>query len=139
MAANMASIASLFEGKEGAKPPGGQGNLAAGSAESKVKPGETKIYIHALSDLEKCQTCHRPHFSEELALIVEPIQPLCSRCHDYREPAFSEAHINIAATEMDCRDCHDAHTSTDPKFFKAEVHKPFADRACKDCHVVEKP
>jgi predicted CXXCH cytochrome family protein len=101
------------------------------------KPSE--IYVHALSDLEKCQTCHKPHFSAESALLVEPIQPLCAKCHDYRVPSFGKAHLEIAAGEMDCRNCHAPHTSKDPKFFKADVHKPFADRACIDCHLVEKP
>jgi len=97
----------------------------------------TKIYVHALSDLERCQTCHKPHFSEELALIVEPIQPLCGRCHDYKRPSFSKAHINVGAEVMDCRNCHAPHTSKYAKFFKEEVHKPFSDKACKDCHIVE--
>jgi predicted CXXCH cytochrome family protein len=97
----------------------------------------TKIYVHSLSDLERCQTCHKPHFSEELALIVEPIQPLCGRCHDYKETSFSRAHLDVAAEAMDCRNCHAPHTSKYAKFFKEEVHKPFADKACKDCHIVE--
>ena len=127
----------MYKKDEGvpAIPSDASGDDSEKTPESKA----AEIYVHALSDLEKCQTCHKPHFSAELALIVEPIQPLCNRCHDYREPSFGKAHIDIAAREMDCRNCHAPHTSSDPKFFKAEVHKPFADRACKDCHLVEKP
>jgi predicted CXXCH cytochrome family protein len=105
------------------------------TAESEEKP----IYVHAPSDLKNCQTCHLPHYSAELALIVAPIQPLCGRCHDYKAASFKTAHLNIEAGLMDCRKCHAPHTSKDPKFFKAEVHPPFADRTCKDCHIVEKP
>jgi predicted CXXCH cytochrome family protein len=114
---------------------GGLGGGSGKAAESKA----TKIYVHALSDLEKCQTCHKPHFSAELALIVEPIQPLCGKCHDYKKTSFNKAHLNIGAKVMDCRKCHDSHTSKDPMFFKEAVHKPFAKRTCKDCHIVEKP
>jgi predicted CXXCH cytochrome family protein len=108
-----------------------------GSGKS-VEAGATVIYVHALSDLERCQTCHKPHFSEELALIVKPIQPLCGKCHDYKEASFNNAHINIVAEKTDCRNCHTPHVSKHPKFFKDEVHKPFAERTCKDCHIVEK-
>jgi predicted CXXCH cytochrome family protein len=113
------------------------------AAQGEVSGGSTaegnRIYVHSISDLEKCQTCHRPHFSDELALIVEPIQLLCNKCHDYNEPSFRKGHINIAAKVMDCRNCHDPHTSKDPTFFREEIHKPFVDRTCKDCHIVEKP
>jgi predicted CXXCH cytochrome family protein len=116
-----------------------EGNNGQGAGE---KPGETaaaKIYVHAPSDLKNCQTCHKPHFSEQLDLIVKPIQPLCGKCHDYKTTPFREAHLNIDPGRMDCRKCHDSHTSTDPKFFKANSHKPFADRTCKDCHIIEMP
>jgi len=129
--------AKMYKEDEGA--PTSQSDASGGTAGNRIKSADTKIYVHALSDLEKCQTCHTPHFSAELALIVEPIQALCSRCHDYKELSFRRAHINIRAGKMDCRKCHAPHTSNDPKFFKAEVHKPFADRACKDCHIVTKP
>jgi predicted CXXCH cytochrome family protein len=110
---------------------------ADGSDESATEK-ETTIYVHALSDLEKCQTCHKPHFSAESALLVEPIQPLCGKCHDYKETSFNTAHIDINVEVMDCRNCHTPHTSKHPKFFKDELHKPFADQTCKDCHIVEK-
>jgi predicted CXXCH cytochrome family protein len=111
----------------------------AGNGDKTPEDEASKIYVHALSDLEKCQTCHKPHFSAELALIVQPIQPLCGGCHDYQEPSFGKAHINIDAKLMDCNTCHDPHTSKDPMFFKEEVHEPFKTRTCKDCHIVEKP
>jgi predicted CXXCH cytochrome family protein len=113
----------------------GKGDSAEGTAQL---PG-SQVYVHALSDLERCHTCHQPHFSEERALIVEPIQRLCGKCHDYKEASFAEAHIDISAAVMDCRNCHAPHTSSDPMFFKDELHKPFAARTCKDCHIVEKP
>jgi predicted CXXCH cytochrome family protein len=127
----------MYEEDEGA--PASQSDVSDRTPGDKAKSADTKIFVHALSDLEKCQTCHKPHFSAELALIVEPIRPLCGKCHDYKETSFGEAHINIGARDMDCRNCHAPHTSNDPKFFRAELHKPFADRACKDCHLVEKP
>jgi len=119
--------------------PATQSEASEGGGAKTPEGKAAEIYVHALSDLEKCQTCHRPHFSEELALIVEPIQPLCGKCHDYKETAFSRAHINIGANVMDCRNCHAPHISKDPMFFKEAVHKPFAERTCKDCHIVEKP
>jgi predicted CXXCH cytochrome family protein len=112
---------------------------SGGTVERKAKPTETKVYVHALADLEKCEICHRPHFSAEAALITEPIQPLCGKCHDYKKASFGKAHIDIDGNLMDCRNCHSPHTSKSPKFFKDEIHKPFAERSCKDCHVVEKP
>jgi len=128
--------AKMYNKGEGA--PASQSGSSGGTTANTAKPGETKIYVHALADLEKCRTCHKPHFSAELALIEEPIQPLCGRCHDYKKPSFGKAHINVAAKVMDCRNCHAPHTSQSPKFFKDEIHKPFADGSCKDCHVVEK-
>jgi predicted CXXCH cytochrome family protein len=103
-------------------------------------PGEDMpVYIHAPSDITHCETCHAPHFSEELALLVEPVQALCGSCHNYNEPSFGEAHINIDVNVMDCRRCHAPHYSKDPKLFKDEIHSPFANRTCTDCHLVEKP
>jgi predicted CXXCH cytochrome family protein len=125
--------------KKNAGVPERQSEVSQDGSEKAPEGAASEIYLHSLPDLQKCQTCHKPHFSEELALIVEPIQPLCNRCHDYKETAFSKAHINIDSEVMDCRNCHDPHTSTDPMFFKAEIHKPFADRVCKDCHFVERP
>lgn len=103
------------------------------------KPEKGKIYVHSPSDLKNCQTCHRPHYSEELALINRPIKILCGSCHDYKKDTFAKAHLNIAAPVMDCRKCHVPHTANNPKFFKEFIHKPFADKVCKDCHIVEKP
>jgi len=128
--------AKMYNKGEGA--PASQSGSSGGTTANTEKPGETKLYVHALADLEKCRTCHKPHFSAELALIEEPIQPLCGRCHDYKKPSFGKAHINVAVKVMDCRNCHAPHTSQSPKFFKDEIHKPFADGSCKDCHVVEK-
>jgi predicted CXXCH cytochrome family protein len=103
-----------------------------------VKAAEhPKIYVHAPTDIKHCNLCHKPHFAAESDLIVKPIQRLCGGCHDYQQPSFKAAHINIEAKKIDCRKCHDSHTSTNPKFFKAEIHKPFADKACKDCHIIE--
>ena len=113
------------------------GDAPVGDSGESTKPDEAKVYVHSLPDLKKCQTCHRPHFSAELALINKPIQPLCGECHDYKKDTFSKAHINIDAKVMDCRKCHAPHTATNPKFFKKTVHKPFAERACKDCHIVK--
>jgi predicted CXXCH cytochrome family protein len=115
-----------------------RGDVSGEDSEKSVGAETPVIYVHALSDLEKCQTCHKPHFSEELALIVKPIQPLCGKCHDYKESSFNNAHLNISANMMDCRNCHAPHISQHPKFFKDEVHKPFAEKACKDCHIVER-
>jgi len=119
--------------------PADQSATPGGGSVKTEEDEASEVHVHSLSDLEKCQTCHKPHFSAELALIVEPIQPLCGKCHDYKEISFNNAHINISSVAMDCRNCHAPHTSKDPKFFKAELHKPFAERTCKDCHVVEKP
>jgi predicted CXXCH cytochrome family protein len=124
--------------KKGDAAPASQGKGSGGTAGKTTKAADAEIHVHALSDLEKCQTCHKPHFSAELALIVEPIQPLCGKCHDYRETSFTKAHINIDAKVMDCRNCHAPHISKDPMFFKEAVHKPFAERTCEDCHIVEK-
>jgi predicted CXXCH cytochrome family protein len=111
----------------------------AGGAGSTTDPetGDAVIYVHAPSDIQNCNICHKPHFAAELDLIVKPIQPLCADCHDYQEPSFRQAHIDANANKMDCRMCHDSHTSTDPKFFKTVMHQPFADRACKDCHITK--
>jgi len=100
---------------------------------------DTKIYVHSPSELKNCQLCHRPHFSEELALINKPIQTLCGSCHDYKKDTFGKAHLNIDAQLMDCRKCHVPHTANNPKFFRKYIHKPFAEKVCKDCHIVEKP
>jgi len=108
--------------------------VAAGAKEAKPA---AKIYVHAPSDLKNCQICHKPHFAAQRALMVQPIQPLCGKCHDYKTNSFQTAHLGIDASQMDCSKCHDPHTSTDPKFFKAVVHKPFADKTCKDCHIIE--
>jgi predicted CXXCH cytochrome family protein len=123
--------------KKGGGAPVSQSGGSGSGAEKTTKEADTEIYVHSLADLEKCETCHTPHFSAEPDLIIEPIQPLCGKCHDYTKTSFAKAHINIDANLMDCRNCHAPHTSKSPKFFKDEIHKPFADRACKDCHVVE--
>jgi predicted CXXCH cytochrome family protein len=123
--------------KKGGDVPASRGEGSGATAGNVAKSADTKLYVHALSDLEKCQTCHKPHFSAEPALIIEPIQPLCGKCHDYKEASFGKAHINVAAIVMDCRNCHAPHTSKSPKFFKDEIHKPFLDMSCKDCHLVE--
>ncbi|MGW8300486.1 MAG: cytochrome c3 family protein [Desulfobacterales bacterium] len=115
-----------------------ESGINAVPGEKKEAPAAVKIYVHAPSDLRNCRICHLPHFADQRALMVQPIQPLCGKCHDYKTPSFKTAHLNIDVNLMDCSKCHDAHTSTDPKFFKATVHKPFADRTCKDCHIVEK-
>jgi predicted CXXCH cytochrome family protein len=122
--------------EEGVSTKGGAGS---GGNKKTKKSESAEIYVHALPDLEKCRTCHKPHFSAELALIVAPIQPLCGKCHDYKKTSFKKTHLNISANLVDCRKCHVPHTSENPKFFKNIVHKPFADRACKDCHITEKP
>jgi predicted CXXCH cytochrome family protein len=128
--------AKMYKKEEGAEAVQSDASDGAGGKTSEDKG--SIIYVHSLSDLEKCQKCHKPHFSEELALIVKPIQPLCGECHDYKETSFTKAHIHISSDVMDCRNCHASHTSKYPKFFKDEVHKPFADGICKDCHIVEK-
>ena len=120
------------------------GGIQTASLEiSAEEGGETPLsenstyFVHAPDDLKNCQTCHKPHFSNEPDLMTAPIQRLCEKCHDYQKPAFRQAHLNIDAASLDCRKCHEPHASKNPKFFKAFVHKPFDDRACKDCHIVD--
>jgi CO dehydrogenase/acetyl-CoA synthase gamma subunit (corrinoid Fe-S protein) len=66
---------------------------------------------------------------------VQPLQTLCGECHDLKGADFAKAHIDIKASLMDCRDCHDPHASKDPKLFKEVIHPPFAARSCEDCHI----
>jgi hypothetical protein len=79
-----------------------------------------------------------PHMSAQPSLLAEPIHQLCGVCHNLKDEAFNKAHINIDASVIDCRTCHDPHASKDPKFFKDNMHPPFAGRTCDDCHVVKK-
>ena len=85
-----------------------------------------------------CLICHKPHASSEDRLLVQPVQQLCSQCHDVMDDAFRKDHINIDPSVINCRVCHDPHASQDPKFFKPNVHPPFASRDCEECHIVKK-
>jgi predicted CXXCH cytochrome family protein len=82
-----------------------------------------------------CARCHKPHFSDQDALLVEAVQPLCTECHSPQTGSFGRAHLNLEVSVMRCQSCHDPHASKDPKFFKATTHAPFAARACDECHI----
>jgi predicted CXXCH cytochrome family protein len=82
-----------------------------------------------------CLRCHTPHMSAQESLMAQAIQPMCLECHNPQKGNFATAHLNIDASVMNCRACHDPHASKDPMFFKAGVHAPFASRACEECHI----
>jgi predicted CXXCH cytochrome family protein len=111
-------------------------NTQAAEAEDTEKALQ-RFYIHAPEEIGKCGICHLPHQGPEAALMTEPIQPLCSRCHDYGSQSFDTAHLGIEARRIDCRKCHTPHVSKDPRLFKSVLHQPFSDKSCKDCHLVE--
>jgi hypothetical protein len=71
-------------------------------------------------------------------LLTQKIQPLCGECHDAKSASFGKSHLQIEASVMNCKSCHDPHASKDPKFFKSIVHAPFGGRSCEDCHIVTK-
>ena len=85
--------------------------------------------------LDDCQTCHKPHFAAQRALLVEPVQSICAQCHEVGKAPFAKAHLGINPADMDCMSCHNPHASKDPKFFKDVIHPPFAGRTCDDCHI----
>ena len=70
-----------------------ESGINAVPGEKKEAPAAEKIYVHAPSDLRNCRICHLPHFAGQRALMVQPIQPLCGKCHDYKTPSFKTAVI----------------------------------------------
>ena len=54
-----------------------------------------------------CMDCHRPHRSEQPALLILPVFDTCIECHDEPEDLSQTAHSG--ADVEDCLKCHDPH------------------------------
>jgi predicted CXXCH cytochrome family protein len=69
-------------------------------------------FLHGPVGAGMCSYCHRPHGSEEKALLAQPVKSLCVSCHD--QPSSGE-HLRRSAGRK-CEECHDPHGS-EKKYF----------------------
>lgn len=54
-----------------------------------------------------CTTCHQPHQSENIKLLVLPVREVCQYCHQPGDVKKNQAHQK--ASNDNCMSCHNAH------------------------------
>jgi len=73
---------------------------------------DTPRFLHGPVGAGMCTYCHRPHGSEEKALLSLPVKSLCVSCHD--QPSSGD-HLR-RSSGRECEECHDPHGS-EKKYF----------------------
>jgi predicted CXXCH cytochrome family protein len=77
-----------------------------------------------------CIACHRPHASDNEALLIAPLAggALCFECHDDRKADFEMEYLHAPAEES-CTECHDPH-SAEAEYMLKEA----GGALCASCH-----
>ncbi len=88
-----------------------------------------------VEDLDGCATCHGAHSTRHPALLLEPVADTCLSCHDGDSEDFKARHLGLAASSIDCRNCHDPHASQSAGLLLPVSHMPFEDGDCSACHL----
>jgi len=88
--------------------------------------------------VESCTTCHDPHGSVNLALVVSPVNVLCGSCHEeisqtphpvVRHPLKGRTIASRGGAEISCVSCHDPHFSDNERLLVSPKSM-----LCQQCH-----
>lgn len=74
-------------------------------------------FVHGPVAVGDCLACHLPHDSFNTALLLEPRNTICTKCHR-EERLAAKMHENVIDHKMYCVDCHDPHSSRAQYFLK---------------------
>ena len=74
-------------------------------------PGNGSSHVPALAE---CLLCHRPHKSENVRLLQQPLPELCLMCHDRED--MLQVHGEIG----ECLSCHNPHESDEDRLLDFE-------------------
>lgn len=92
-------------------------------------------YVHAPVE-QGCRTCHDPHKSDNVSLLISAPDAGCRSCHQTDRDTFKKSHHNYPV-ENGCLQCHTPHASDAPNLLKKNLHKPVAQGECDSCHQIQ--
>ena len=83
-----------------------EGNELCFGCHQGIITGKRVAHVPALAE---CLLCHRPHRSENVRLLQQPLPDLCLMCHDRQE--MLQVHGEIG----ECLSCHNPHESDEDR------------------------
>jgi predicted CXXCH cytochrome family protein len=83
-----------------------EGNELCFGCHRGILTGKRVTHVPALAE---CLLCHRPHRSENVRLLQQPLPELCLMCHDRQE--MLRVHGEIG----ECLSCHNPHESDEDR------------------------